>query len=539
MKTTIAQINYKVGDFDRNKEKILHAYRDAVKQGADLVVFAEMAITGYPCEDLLLKLEFQDKAIATLHEILYETKGLETSILIGGVYREKTIAKSLPHEKTCFNACFLLEDGKIVQTITKHNLPDYSVFDEHRVFLQGKPNLAPIEIKGQKVLILICEDLWISKYLDRFKGQDIDLIICINASPYTTIKHKQRDDVSFYATKKLNAPLLYVNQVGGTDEEVFDGGSFVVSQQGNKLLQLLYWEEDLQTFELDKLDPIALQHKDSLFHIYNACVLGLRDYVRKNFFEKVLLGISGGIDSAIVAKIAVDALGSENVFGITMPSKFTSDETMMDSSDLISNLGINVDNIPIQNCVDAMEETLAPLFIGKDRDITEENIQSRMRGVVLMGISNKFNYLLLSTGNKSENATGYTTLYGDLCGGFNPIKDIYKTKLYELAEWINKDGEIIPKNIIEKEPTAELREGQKDTDTLPEYKTLDGILEMLIEKRSSLDDIIAAGYKPDVVRTIAKMFYKSEYKRKQAPIGVKITDLAFGKDRRVPVTHDD
>ncbi len=532
LKIAIAQVNFTVGDLAGNKEKILEFSGEAERLKSDLVVFSELAICGYPPEDLVLKSAFQKRAIKIIKQIAAETRGLKTALLLGGIDI---------HEGKLFNTAFLIKRGKIVHRQYKHELPNYGVFDEKRIFALGK---LPKTVKfcGIKLGILICEDMWTREVPEALKAAD--LLISINGSPFEKSKAKVRREKAKAAAKIAQAPLIYVNQTGGQDELVFDGDSFVISASGEEKIALPFFAEKI--FAVDfaeeksgwKIEnPLARKKTSQEEIIYKALVLGLKDYVEKNKFPGVVIGISGGVDSALSATIAVDALGPKKVLGLMLPSRYTSKESIEDSKELAQNLGIKLEEISIELAFSAFRACLSPLFKNLPEDITEENMQSRIRGLILMAVSNKLGHMVLATGNKSEMSVGYTTLYGDMCGGFSVLKDVYKTEVYRLAGWRNGLKKIIPQRTIERAPTAELRFNQKDQDTLPPYDVLDGILEMLIERELPKEKIIAAGFAAKTVEKVERMVNLSEYKRRQSPPGVKITSRSFGRDRRYPITN--
>lgn len=563
MKLYLSQINTAVGDLEGNTAKILRELQEAEKQNCDLAIFHEATITGYPCQDLWQKKYFLQEARQKIDEIIAATKGLKCAVLVGcplvGIGRAK--------KEAVYNSALLIENGAIKNIINKKTLPNYGVFDEARYF-ENSPNLSFVEFCGQTLAILICEDLWDAKNLYLLQEQVFDCVISINSSPYSSSKNAYRRQIAQKFVQSLKKPLVYLNQVGGQDSIVFDGDSFVLNESGQTVLNLKKFAEDAAAIELEK-GAIALEQKFSsqknyaanedlsknfnkanLGNDYSACVLGLRDYIYKNNFSQVLLGMSGGIDSALVAAIAVDALGPQNVKIYALPSRFNSESSMVDAKECAKNLGLNLEIISIEKAFATMVSTLydycGAASNSKAADLARENLQSRIRGNILMAISNATGALLLSTGNKSEMATGYATLYGDMCGAFNPIKDLYKTQIYDLVKWRNSNvpelfcyqkTNIIPPSIIIKEPTAELRENQKDSDSLPPYEILDKILFALIEEQKSLAEIIKSGFSEDLVKKVAKLFYSSEYKRAQSVIGPKISDMAFDKDRRYPMTN--
>jgi NAD+ synthase len=526
----IAQINFTVGDLASNQQKIIAAHKKASTEKADLIIFSELAITGYPPEDLVLRPDFQDKAIELVRQLAPHTKN-GTAILVGGLWREND---------KIYNAAFLLDAGEIQNITCKYDLPNYSVFDEKRVFAQG-PLPKPLPFRDTQLGVMICEDMWNEKVAHHLKVQGAEILITINASPFETDKYSRR----LAAAKGNSLPLIYVNQVGGQDELVFDGGSFILDNKDQLLDNAPFWQESITTTTwLQKDDAIWSCDKppqkeitpDNFANIYAAMQTGLCDYINKNNFPGVIIGMSGGIDSAITATIAVDTLGCDRVRLVMMPSKYTSRESLDDAAECAKLLGVELETISIEQAVNAFSSTLSESFKGCKPDLTEENLQSRIRGNILMALSNKFGHMVLTTGNKSEMSVGYATLYGDMCGGYNILKDVYKTEVFKLAEWINKQKYVIPKNIISKPPTAELRPNQKDEDSLPPYDILDDILMRLIELRHSTEQIIQYGYTPEVVHKVAKLVKLSEYKRRQSAPGVKITSLAFGRDRRYPIT---
>ena len=540
----LVQENPIVGNVEHNYNLILKARNDANSENADLMVFSELFLSGYPPEDLVLRYSFLDEIDTYLKLLVEETKKPGPAVLVGLPVRDKN---------QIFNSVVLIDNGKIISIQHKCHLPNYDVFDEERIFNKGDLP-GPINFRGLKIGVAICEDIWHEDVVECLAETGAEILIVLNGSPYNRDKQDLRINVAMQRVVESGLGLIYVNQIGGQDELVFDGGSFVINPDYSMPVKLPNFVSNIQstlwTKDNDKwLCKTVVQQTDTeeLVDIYSACVIGLRDYVQKNKFKEVLIGLSGGIDSAIVSCIAVDALGSENVQCVMLPSKYTSKESLADAIECAQNLGVNPDEISIEKMVDAAEDQLNPFFEGTNKDITEENIQSRIRAVLLMALSNKFNKLLLTTGNKSEMAVGYATLYGDMSGAFNPIKDIYKTEVYKIAEMRNNtkpefclgpNHEVIPKNIITKAPTAELRDNQKDQDSLPEYDVLDDILYKLIEEEISVKDIIKSGHDKQWVTKIQNLLYISEYKRRQAPPGVKISSKNFGKDRRYPITNN-
>ncbi len=544
LRIALAQLNPTVGDLEGNAKQAIKAFDEAQNASCDLVVFTELFITGYPPEDLILKPSFQSAAMDAIKSLAKLTKDSETAILIGTPWHE---------DNKLYNAVALLADGKVKQLIFKRDLPNYSVFDEKRVFGAG-PLPEPIDIHGIKLGTPICEDIWsngdICRHLAR---QGAQILIVPNGSPFSVDKQAARQQVVKQRIKETGLPLLYVNQVGGQDELVFDGASFICNNDQSIALQgpdfapallISNWTKNEEHWVCEKADKDSWANGDGA--TYAALVLGLRDYVEKNGFPGVVLGLSGGVDSAICAAIAVDALGPSRVYCVMLPYHYTSDESLKDAKECAKALDVPYDTLPIEKPVSGFLEELAPLFKDHKTDVTEENLQSRTRGVMLMAISNKFNLMLVTTGNKSEMSVGYATIYGDMNGGFNPIKDVYKMQVFALCRWRNEhkpqgalgpDGLVIPQNIITKPPSAELREDQRDDDSLPPYEILDDILSSLVEKEMSVTDIIGKGHDKDVVKKIEHLLYIAEYKRRQAAPGIKITSRNFGRDRRYPITN--
>ncbi len=543
----IAQLNPVLGDIKGNAAKALQALHSLEGQQADLILFPELFIVGYPPEDLVLKPAFQQAARQAVEKLAASTKPGEAGLLVGTPWVEGG---------KLYNAVALLADGKVQEVRYKVDLPNYSVFDEKRVFAAGVlPE--PINFRGVRIGLPICEDVWASDYPENIclhlKGQGAEILLSPNGSPFMEGKRHLRLEQAQARVGETGLPLVYANQVGGQDELVFDGASFVIGANGQTNITCECWQEQLCLTQWEKsgdswqcITSVSQPEESRLEGIYMACVLGLRDYVEKNGFPGVVLGLSGGVDSALCAAMAVDALGIERVHTIMMPYKYTSEESLKDAADCARAMNLRYDIVPIAKGVEALTEELAPLFKGKQPDVTEENIQSRSRGVILMAVSNKFGYMVVTTGNKSEMSVGYATLYGDMNGGFNPIKDIYKTLAFELCHFRNahkptgclgNGGEVIPVNIITKPPTAELREGQQDSDSLPPYEVLDDILQGLVEKEMSLPEIIAKCHDRDTVKRIAHLLYIAEYKRRQSAPGVKITARNFGRDRRYPITN--
>lgn len=544
----LAQINPTVGDIEGNLELLRETRTRAAAAGADLVVFPELAIVGYPPEDLVLKAALWDYAYDALVRLARETADGGPAVVVGTPWREKG---------KLYNAVALLAEGRIEAWRAKHALPNYGVFDEKRVFEPG-PVPGPVPFRRTdgtlvRLGLMICEDMWVEDVAEALAETGAEILIVINGSPFERDKPDVRLQLAVARVTESGLPLLYVNQVGGQDELVFDGASFVLDARRNLIAQarafapdllITRWRQEGELWvpvEKGRIEPPL----ERLEAIWRAMVLGLKDYVEKNRFPGVVLGLSGGIDSAVSAVVAVDALGSARVHTVMMPSRYTARESIEDAAEVARRLGVRHDVIGIEPAVAAFEQMLAPLFAGRAPDTTEENIQARIRGVLLMAISNKFGPMLLTTGNKSEMSVGYATLYGDMCGGFSVLKDVYKTTVFELARWRNAHrpegllgpSDPIPERVITKPPSAELRPDQKDEDSLPPYPLLDQILEGLIEEDLSPRELVARGLPADVVRRVSNMLDAAEYKRRQAPPGVKITRKAFGRDRRYPITN--
>jgi NAD+ synthase (glutamine-hydrolysing) len=540
MKIALAQLNYHIGNFEANTKKIIDHLQLAKSMGAELVVFAELSVCGYPPRDFL---EF-DEFIELCHKAALEIAKhcIDIACIIGLPVKNTQVAG-----KDLFNAAYFIEDGEIKATVKKALLPNYDVFDEYRYFEPGI-QFDCINFKGKKIALTICEDLWninenplyVSNPMDQLILQKPDLMINIAASPFSYFHDDERMVVLADNAKKYNLPLLYVNQVGAQTEIVFDGGSLAFDRMGNLLDEMAYFKEDLKMYEVKGNDIIGYTPKQHLpvsdiEQIYNALIMGIQDYFAKSGFSKAVLGLSGGIDSAIVCALACRALGPENVMAVLMPSKYSSDHSIQDAMDLVKNFGCMHEVIPIKETADAFENILKPAFKDLPHNLAEENIQARCRGIIVMAMSNKFGYILLNTSNKSECAVGYGTLYGDMCGAIGVIGDVYKTQAFELAKFINKDREMIPLNSIVKPPSAELRPDQKDSDSLPEYDVLDKILFQYIELKQSSTAIIAQGYDEALVRRIIKMVNTAEFKRYQTPPILRVSPKAFGMGRRMPI----
>jgi len=541
MKIGIAQINPIVGDFSGNAKRILAAYRECLEGGADLVITPELSIVGYPPRDLVFKSQFVPKCLQALDYLADESR--EVPLIVGYVDRNHPKHPGKPFR----NAAAWLEGGEIRHRVIKTLLPTYDVFDERRYFEPGE-SCDPIVWKGKRIGLTICEDIWTEDYLQRpfydrdpvneLSAKGIDLLLNISASPFHLGKPLLRRAMIGGIAHKTKVPVVYCNSVGANDQLIFDGHSLVAGANGRIATQLTGFTSQCQV-----VDPFAAVDNDvivdepEIAQVHQALVIGLRDYVTKCGFTSVCLGLSGGIDSAVTAAIAAEALGPENVHGLTMPSPYSSRGSVDDSFALAKTLGIRCDEVAISEPFQAIKNAIQPLFAGKPEDVTEENIQARIRGLLLMALSNKDNHLLLTTGNKSELAVGYCTIYGDMNGGLAVISDLPKTKVYELARWINHEREIIPWNTINKPPSAELRPDQKDQDTLPEYEILDGILELYIEHHMSTEEIIARGYEENTVRWIQRRVDLNEWKRHQAAPGLRVTSKAFGIGRRMPIVQ--
>jgi NAD+ synthase len=543
----VAQLNPIVGDVDGNLERARTARAQAARERADVVAFSELFIAGYPPEDLVLKPAFQAACRCAVETFARETGDGGPAVLIGTPWVE---------DGNLHNAYALLAAGRIEAIRFKVNLPNYGVFDEKRVFAPG-PVPGPVNFRGVRLGLPICEDTWTDwgdyeNVVECLAETGADIIVVPNGSPYWRDKAEVRLNVSVARVTESGLPLLYVNQVGGQDELVFDGASFALNADRSLAFQLPAFREEILTTHWSRTadgwrcaaGPIAAAEEPDKAD-YRACMLGLRDYVDKNRFKGVVLGLSGGIDSALCAAMATDALGSARVRCVMLPYRFTSQESLDDAAALAKLLGIPYDTVPIESAVRGLEAALAGIFAGAPRDVTEENLQARARGTILMAISNKFGLMVVTTGNKSEMSVGYATLYGDMNGGFNPIKDLYKTEVYRLARLRNRwkpadalgpDGPVIPENVITRAPSAELRENQTDQDTLPPYDILDQILERLVEREEPLSTIIAAGFDRETVMKLERMLALAEYKRRQAAPGVKVTLKNFGRDRRYPIT---
>ncbi len=565
LRISLAQINPTVGDLKGNRDKIIEYLKSARKGGADLVVFTELAVTGYPPEDLVLKPQFVKDNLHTLREITRATRDI--AAIVGFVDSNEHI----------YDAAAVMSNGKLAHVYHKMLLPNYGVFDEYRYFKPGK-RYPILTIKGVNIGVNICEDIWYADGPARTQAlSGAEIIVTINASPYHKGKGKERQQMLVSRARENNVHIVYVNTVGGQDELVFDGHSMVLDRKGKMLAVGKQFEEELITCDIrlpgeykpvdleseqildehrDYIDSIVISERPAAGRkplppakmvkpyslceeVYRALVLGTRDYMRKTGFKSVVIGLSGGVDSSLVAAVAVAAIGAENVHGVFMPSLYSSDESCEDATELARNLGIKIISIPIHQSFEAYLNTLRGAFAHTKQDVTEENIQARIRGNILMALSNKFGWLVLATGNKSEMSTGYATLYGDMAGGFAVIKDVPKTMVYGVCRCINRlAGEtIIPKRVLVKAPTAELRPNQKDSDSLPVYPVLDPILKAYVEDDKEFDEILKLGFDRKTVERVIRLVDSSEYKRRQAPPGIKITPRSLGKDRRFPITN--
>jgi NAD+ synthase len=541
----VAQLDPTVGDIAGNAAKARAVRATAAAQGADLVALPELFLSGYPPEDLVLKPALQAACRAKIEELAAETADGGPAMLIGTPWVE---------DGKLYNAYCLLDRGTVAARRFKVDLPNYGVFDEKRVFAAG-PLPGPVSFRGVRLGLPICEDIWGPDVVETLAETGAELLIAPNGSPYWGEKEETRLNIAVARVTESDLPLIYVNEVGGQDELVFDGASFALNADCSLAFQLPAFREVVATVRWERsgntwrcVDGPMAKPQPGDQSDYAACVLGLRDYVEKNGFAGVVLGLSGGIDSALCAAIAVDAIGQQRVRCVMLPYRFTAQESLDDAAAIARALGVRYDVIPIEKAVSGLEQTLAPLLAGKPRDVTEENLQSRARGTILMAISNKFGLMVVTTGNKSEMSVGYATLYGDMNGGFNPIKDLYKTEVYRLARlrntWRPDDalgpdplGSVIPDNVLTRAPTAELRENQTDQDSLPPYDVLDGILERLVEREEPIADIVAAGFPRETVVKVERLLNLAEYKRRQAAPGVKVTLKNFGRDRRYPITN--
>ena len=564
MKVALAQLNYHIGNFEENREKILRAIRQAAAQGADLVVFAELAVCGYPPRDFLEWDEFIDHCERSVELIAAECRGI--AAILGAPSRNPN-----PKGKKLYNSAYLLKDGAVVTRVDKSLLPTYDVFDEYRYFEHNR-DYSVIEFGGHRIALTICEDLWnsdedplyVTSPMDELVRQQPSLMINIAASPFDYAHREARIKVLQANCRKYGLPLLYVNHTGSQTELIFDGGSLALDRRGRILGEMHYFREDLQVFETGPAEaavapeapgPVEVAGTtepgkvaggteasyasciadQAIGRIHQALLTGIRDYFHKSGFDKAILGMSGGIDSALVLALTCEALGEENVLAVLMPSEFSSDHSVRDSVEMVRLLGCKHEIISIRDIYDSFLKTLKPQFGDLPFGLAEENLQARARGTLLMALSNKFGYILLNTSNKSENAVGYGTLYGDMCGGLSVIGDLYKTQVFALARYLNRSRERIPHQIITKTPSAELRPGQKDSDSLPDYALLDQVLFQYIELKKTTEEIVKSGFEADLVRKILRMVNLSEYKRYQVPPILRVSPKAFGMGRRIPI----
>ncbi|GET29981.1 NAD+ synthase [Prolixibacter sp. SD074] len=543
MKIALAQLNYHIGNFQDNKGKIIRNIGKAREAGAELVVFSELSVTGYYPHDLLERKEFIEHSQKTIEEIARHCTGI--AALVGGPGINRS-----PKGKMLYNSAFFLKDGKIESVHHKTLLPTYDVFDEYRHF-EPNHNFELIELNGKKLAVTICEDLWYNQPvlsafgreklyavspMEEFAKQNPDLVINLSASPFSYNQEKLRKDILLNNAHDFNIPIVYVNQVGAQTEIIFDGGSLFIDANGDVVDELAYFEEDFRIIDTENTKSKGiLREYEPIAKMYGALILGIKDYFGKMDFKQATLGLSGGIDSAVTVVLAARALGPENVRVLLMPSKYSSGHSIADARDLAENLGIQYEIVNIHEMVDAFDQALAPIFEGVNPDVTEENIQARIRGTLMMAISNKFGHILLNTSNKSEAAVGYGTLYGDMNGGLSVLGDVYKSDVFALARFINREHEVIPENTIIKPPSAELRPDQKDSDSLPDYDILDKILFNYIELAKSPDEIIRMGFDEETVHMAVRKVNMNEYKRFQTPPILRISSKAFGFGRKMPL----
>lgn len=538
----IAQLNALVGDLAGNARLVLEAAQEAYRQGARVLLTPELMLPGYPPEDLLLRPDFVERCEATLHTLCQDLSPLRgMHVVVGHVCQTQEGLR---------NAASVLVDGTILGTYFKQELPNYSVFDEKRYFTSGSEAFG-FSVDGVRFGINICEDIWGETAPEAASALDIQALLVLNASPYSLEKQAQRVRIAQRCVARTDCALVYANLVGAQDELVFDGASFALTREGQLVLRTTDFEISLSYIEVFSEGLVSLSEKGNPTQgmrlsaelmskeaqIWEALKVCLTDYVKKNGFRSVILGLSGGIDSAVVMAVAVDALGAERVHAVMMPSRYTADISQIDARDMAKRLGVDYREIAIADLASRFDQVLAPIFVGRAPDATEENIQARLRGMLLMALSNKFGHLVLTTGNKSELSTGYCTLYGDMAGGFAVLKDVAKTMVYRLARWRNTLGEVIPVRIITRPPSAELREDQTDQDNLPEYEVIDGIIEHYVERNASTAQIVAAGYPLAAVEQVVRLIRINEYKRKQGPFGPRITERAFGRDWRYPLSN--
>ena len=543
LRIALAQLNLQVGAIAANRDRIRRARAEAAAQGADLVVTPEFSIGGYPPEDLVRKPSFAEACEAAILDLAADTADGGPALVVGGPWRDKG---------KLYNASFVLDGGEITARRAKHELPNYGVFDDKRVFDAG-PSPGPVNFRGFRLGIMVCEDFWLPAVSETLAETGAEVLLSINGSPFEEGKQAQRVALAVSRVVETGLAFAFVGQVCGQDELVFDGASFVVNPDRSLAVQMPFFEEAVVTTEWRRDGDVLVcapqplpPEPDRVELVYRCMKLGLADYVNKNRFPGVVLGLSGGIDSALSAAVAVDALGAARVKTVMMPSPYTSEESLEDAAACAALLGIACETVPITPAMLAFQQALAPAFEGRPADITEENIQSRCRGLILMALSNKFGDMVLTTGNKSEMSVGYATLYGDMCGGYSVLKDVYKTEVFDLARWRNANhppgalgpsGPVMPDRVITKPPSAELKPGQRDQDSLPAYDELDAILAGLVEGEKSVDALVEQGHDRQTVLRVWRLLDRAEYKRRQAPPGVKITRRAFGRDRRYPITN--
>jgi NAD+ synthase len=543
LRIALAQLNPMMGDIAGNLARVKAARAEAAKARADVILFPELFLCGYPPEDLVMKPALQDACRAAVEGFAPDTADGGPAVLLGTPW---------PEGGRPYNAVVLIDGGKVEALTRKVDLPNYGVFDEKRVFAAG-PMPGPINVRGVRIGVPVCEDIWTPDIVECLSETGAEILLVPNGSPYDSTKIDIRMQRAVARVVESGLPLAYLNQVCGQDELVFDGASFVLNADRRLVLQMRAFAEEIAITgwrreangwrcEQGPLEAIELGHAS----IYSAMVLALRDYVNKNRFPGVVIGLSGGIDSALTAAVAVDALGADRVRCMMMPSRYTAQESLDDAAEIARLLGVHYDIVPIEDAVKSFGAMLAPLFEGRAADTTEENIQSRIRGLLLMAVSNKFGHMVIATGNKSEMSVGYATLYGDMNGGYNVLKDVYKEDVFKLSRWRNQDkpaigmgpmGRVMPENVITRPPSAELRADQKDEDSLPPYPVLDGILVRLVEGEQSFEEVVAAGYDPATVKRVENLLYVAEYKRRQSPPGVKLSQRNFGRDRRYPITN--
>ncbi|WP_272565563.1 NAD+ synthase [Providencia sp. PROV270] len=524
---SLAQLNWLVGDIEGNCDRMLQVVSEQAPN-TDIVMFSELSLTGYPPEDLIFRADFEDRCLVQLDRL--QKASQETAIIVGHPWYEGD---------DIYNALSFFYQGKLHARYFKQELPNYGVFDEPRYFTADEKNCV-VEFKGYQLGLLICEDIWYDEPVDAVKGAGAEILLTINASPYDINKEHIRTDLLVDHCKRTHMPIVYLNQVGGQDELVFDGGSKIIANKGKQTFKLEEFKEQVITVQFDELALVSegsvFIENDPVAQVYQALVMSTRDYINKNGFNGAILGLSGGIDSGLTVAIAVDAIGKEHVQAVMMPFRYTSEMSIHDAKEQADLLGVEFDIVSIEPMFDAFMAQLTPMFEGTAVDTTEENLQARCRAVILMAMSNKRRRLVLTTSNKSESAVGYSTLYGDMAGGFDVLKDVPKTLVFELAKYRNTISPAIPQRVIDRPPSAELAPGQLDQDSLPPYDVLDALLEGYVEKDLSVNDLIKLGFDKDVVRKVVRLVDINEYKRRQAPVGPRITMRNFGKDRRYPIT---